>query len=319
MKFAAVIVTFNRLGKLKETVARTLCEPFSYVIVVNNASADGTAAWLDALDEERLIVKYLPKNLGGAGGFHYGFKTAVDETDAEWLVCFDDDAYPERGVLAAFEALSLPDDVASVASAVYLPNGAISEMNRPRYNPFWHFRRFLKTAIKGKSGFYVPDGAYSSGTLSEIDASTFVGYFVRADLVKTSMGLPRCELFIYADDLIYTMQAHKLGYRHLFCSKLKFVHDCDTLVNQQDIYRPVWKVYYTYRNRIEMYRVGFGLFFHPILWLQLPKWRAQAKYYENPALFLRLFELALSDAMKRDFSRSHEELLAFIEGVEHAG
>lgn len=318
LKLAAVIVTFNRFEKLKETVCRTLREPFSFIVIVDNASTDETKTWLENLDDDRLIVKHLKKNTGGAGGFHHGFKTVAEETDADWLVCFDDDAYPEKGTVERFCRLALPETVASVAAAVYLPGGDISEMNRPRQNPFWHLHYFIRTALKGKRGFYVSDDAYQTEMPSEIDASSFVGYFVRCDLVKTVFGLPRTELFIYADDLIYSMQAHRHGYLHLFYPQLHFMHDCATLVNQEAVYRPIWKVYYTYRNRIEMYRIGFGIFFYPLLWLETPVWRRHAGRYDNPALFSALFEMALADAKKRDFSRTHEALLAFIREFEYA-
>lgn len=310
MNCAAVIVTFNRLEKLKETVARTVEEPFSSIIIVNNASTDGTAGWLDSLNDDRLIVKHLKKNTGGAGGFHHGFKAVVNETDAKWLVCFDDDAHPEEGTVEQFSKMTLREDVASIAAAVYLPNGEISEMNRPRYNPFWHFLHFLKTALHGKSGFYVSDDDYISKQCIPVDASTFVGYFIRCSHVVGAMGLPRSELFIYADDLIYSMQARQNGFRHLFCPRLRFIHDCDTLTEQKDIYTPYWKIYYTYRNRIEMYRQGFGVFFYPMVRLQFRKWKKMEKHYDRSELFQRLLMLAYTDAMKQDFTRAHEEILA---------
>ena len=56
MKVAALIVTFNRLTMLKRTLVHTLNMSFDQVLVVNNASTDGTKEWLDCLDELRLTV-----------------------------------------------------------------------------------------------------------------------------------------------------------------------------------------------------------------------------------------------------------------------
>lgn len=73
-RVAAVIVTFNRLGKLPKTLetVRAQTHDCEWVVVVNNASTDGTRAYLDGLDDPKLVVLHLDENLGGAGGFEHG-------------------------------------------------------------------------------------------------------------------------------------------------------------------------------------------------------------------------------------------------------
>ena len=127
MRLYAVIVTFNRLERLKKTIEITLAENPEGVLVVNNASTDGTAEWLCSFEDNRLKVLDLPENKGGAGGFHAGFKWIVENTSAEWLVCYDDDAYPQTGALSAFERLPITENVGGIAAAVYLPDGKIAE------------------------------------------------------------------------------------------------------------------------------------------------------------------------------------------------
>lgn len=48
-RVAAVIVTYNRLEKLRRMLHNTLAQPFFKIIVVNNASTDGIKAYLDNL------------------------------------------------------------------------------------------------------------------------------------------------------------------------------------------------------------------------------------------------------------------------------
>ncbi|WP_294957656.1 glycosyltransferase [Sulfurovum sp.] len=311
MKIVSVIVTFNRLKKLKSTIQQSLKENFEKIIIVNNNSTDGTKEYLDALTDDRFIIKHLSENIGGAGGFNVGFDTALKETLADWIVCYDDDAYPKEGAINQFENLKLDEDVASVAGAVFLPNGEVSVMNKVRINPFKNIRNFFNTFVKKKS-IYIDEKIYRSSVVVEIDASTFVGYFVRTSVVRKE-GLPRKELFIYADDLIYTLQLTRLGYRHLFVPSVKFIHACSTLLNNQDVYDPIWKVYYTYRNRIEMYRVSSRWLYFPITLLQLFPWYRKKQFYQNSQLYVKLLRLAVIDALKQDFSKSHSELLEFIE------
>jgi GT2 family glycosyltransferase len=308
MSLAAVIVTFNRLEKLKQTIANTLSEDVQFVVVVNNASTDETATWLESLEDDRLLIVNLPKNIGGAGGFHVGFKAVLGAGDLDWLVCYDDDAYPQVGAFTQFKELNLPESVAGVAASVYLPSGEIAEMNRPSINPFGSLKSFLSTVIKGRMGFHVDDGAYSQKRV-DIDASSFVGCFVRISAIKSCLGLPRSELFIYADDIIYTLGITACGLRHQFVPSVKFTHDCLTLVNQQAVYKPLWRAYYTYRNGLEMYRKVAGWFFPIVVLIKAPSWLLKAKYYEDPACFRRIVWLSIKDGLNRDFSRKHEDVL----------
>lgn len=71
-RLVAVVVTHNRLDHLQKTVGRLLDSPaadLDGLVVVDNASDDGTAAWLAAQSDPRLDVLRLAVNGGGAGGF----------------------------------------------------------------------------------------------------------------------------------------------------------------------------------------------------------------------------------------------------------
>lgn len=312
---AAVIVTFNRLEKLKDTLQKTFAEPFTAVVVVNNCSTDGTGTWLDSLNEPRLHIIHSPSNQGGAGGFHQGFEYAAYQLpDCDWLVAFDDDAYPEPGTLVSFDALEVPADVGSVAAAVYLPDGRISEMNRPSMNPFWHLKKFISTALSGRQGFHVADSDYQSKTHKEIDASSFVGFFLRLSLIREGrIGLPRTELFIYADDIIYVLEMRKAGVKHWFTPWLVFSHDCQTLIEQKDVYHPLWKVFYVFRNRLEMYRVASGPFFPLIVAVKVPQFLLAVRHYENQErkAYLSVATKAISAGLRSNYTATFLEVVAF--------
>ena len=52
----AVIVTRNRLVKLKSAYEKIACQPVNGIVIVDNLSSDGTSQWLDSLDESKLLV-----------------------------------------------------------------------------------------------------------------------------------------------------------------------------------------------------------------------------------------------------------------------
>ena len=75
VEIGAVIVTFNRLEKLKKALQAYSEQTVQakYIIVVNNASSDGTTEFLlewksDDEGFEKVILN-LPQNIGGSGGF----------------------------------------------------------------------------------------------------------------------------------------------------------------------------------------------------------------------------------------------------------
>jgi rhamnopyranosyl-N-acetylglucosaminyl-diphospho-decaprenol beta-1,3/1,4-galactofuranosyltransferase len=309
----AVIVTFNRLEKLKLTLKNTFKNDFYKVIVVDNCSTDGSGEWLDGLSHENLLIIHSESNGGGAGGFHQGFRYAAERLpEADWLVCFDDDAYPEGNIVSTFEVLDIPANVGSMAAAVYLPDGQISEMNRPSRNPFWYLKEFFHTAFKGRHGFHISNEDYQLNTPVEVDVSSFVGCFIRLSLIRDGkIGLPRSELFIYADDIIYMLEARKAGFRHLFVPTITFIHDCQTLVNQQPVYHPLWKAYYTFRNGLELYRIASGLYYPLVLLVKIPKFFLSARHYEKHerSTFLSITASAIRDGVSRDYSKTHQQVV----------
>ncbi len=69
MKIAALIVTYNRIEKLKKCWAAVESLPFHEIVIVDNASTDGTFDWLMNLSDPRIKVISSEVNDGGAGGF----------------------------------------------------------------------------------------------------------------------------------------------------------------------------------------------------------------------------------------------------------
>lgn len=68
-----VVPTRNRVGFLRECLASILCGPTAWrVIVVDDASDDGTAEWLRALTDPRVESVSLPANAGRAKARNHG-------------------------------------------------------------------------------------------------------------------------------------------------------------------------------------------------------------------------------------------------------
>lgn len=277
-RLASVVVTYNRRAQLEVSLARLLAEPVDHVVVVDNGSTDGTRAWLEGLADHRLHLVLEDRNLGGAGGFEAGLRTAVATFDPDWIMVMDDDGYPESGAIAAFRDTDLAGWDA-VAAAVRLPDGRICEMNRPAVNPFWNRQAFLRTLFgAGRKGFHLADPTYETDEVSTVDTASFVGLFLSRAAIQRA-GYPDGRLFIYGDDVLYTLGLSRSGGRIGFFPKIRFTHDCSTFEDGERQFRPIWKTYYHYRNLLFVYRTAAGWLFWPALFLILPKWALKGRYY----------------------------------------
>lgn len=325
---AAVIVTCNREKQLRRTVIRLLEEGVDHLLVVDNASTDGTRAWLETLDEPRLHLVLSTVNEGGAGGFERGLRRARTRFDADWYVLMDDDARPHRGAIARFRQLITQEPAgaqawSALAGGVYYPDGSICETNRPSRNPFWDMASFLRTALGGgRAGFHVSNGDYQRTSPQRVDAASFVGLFLSRKAIDLA-GYPHGDLFIYADDVLYTLGLSRAGGRIGFAPWLGFEHDCATFgQGKRFVHRPLWKVYYNYRNGLLAYRAAAGpFFFWPVLLICLPSWTMRARAYQRGerGIFLRLLGLAIRDGLRGRRNRRHEEILARAAPAPNAG
>ncbi|WP_244635618.1 glycosyltransferase [Chthonobacter albigriseus] len=96
----AVVLTYNRkalLHRCLEAVA-SQTRPCDRIIVVDNASTDGTLDELNEVWGDRIEVLALSRNVGAAGGFSIGMRVGY-QTGAERLWLMDDDVIPDPDAL----------------------------------------------------------------------------------------------------------------------------------------------------------------------------------------------------------------------------
>lgn len=199
MKVAAVVVTYNREELLAQTLAglEKQSRPVDHILVINNASTDGTKEMLDNYDfKVDHTVKHLNTNTGGAGGFSIGIETAYAMGyDAFWIM--DDDTVPQKDALKFLvsdsdEYKNRHGEYPSFACSMVLwKDGSICEMNNPVTT--WDWPRDMAKGAKY--------------TLTK--SCSFVSCMVMADAVE-KVGLPYSQYFIWYDDAEYTQRLSKL-------------------------------------------------------------------------------------------------------------
>lgn len=314
-RLVAVVVTFNRLDKLKVTLARLLAAPNAHleaVLVVDNASTDGTADWLAACDDPRLLVHRCKTNCGGAGGFEAGMRLVSERFDPDWIVVMDDDARPEIGALERFHSHDRAGAEAW-AAAVYHPDGRICDMNRPAINPFWRRGVLWRTILgQGRDGFHLGPVDYApEATPRQVDTGSFVGLFLsRAAIARA--GYPDGRLFIYGDDALYTLELTRLGGKIFFDPGIRFEHDFSTLGETDKRFRPLWKSYYHYRNLMMVYRLCSGWLFVLVAPAAAAKWVLKVRHHGGERrAFLGYVLRALRDGILRRTDVDHDTVLGW--------
>jgi GT2 family glycosyltransferase len=187
----AVVVTHDRKEMLRECLdaLRAQTRPPERILVVDNASRDGTRAMLER-EYPEVSVLPLATNEGSAGGFHEGMRRAY-AAGAEWLWLMDDDTIPTPDALSELLAAparldSLPRP-ALLASKVLWLDGRVHPMNSP-----WPERTRVQRAVES-----------AERGLLALRFATWVSLLVHRSAVDRH-GLPLKEFFIWSDDIEYT-------------------------------------------------------------------------------------------------------------------
>ncbi|MEV0402392.1 glycosyltransferase [Actinoallomurus sp. NPDC050550] len=223
-----MVVTYDRRDLLTEalTALEGQTRPPDTVVVVDNASADGTSRLVrERFPAVRLLE--LPRNTGGAGGFAAGIARALElGADALWLL--DDDTVPEPGALAALLAArdrgrdGAGRPPALVASRVVWTDGRDHPMNTPRSRP---------SAVPG---------------CARIRSASFVSVLVDADAVR-ERGLPIADYFLWNDDFEFTLRLLR-GRTGLLCADSVAVHK-----TASPDFDPGRRFFYEVRNKVWLF------------------------------------------------------------------
>lgn len=240
-RVAAVIVTHKRVELLRASLEQVVNQthPVEWVIVVDNGCEESVEKLVAELAGERAV--YLPSrtNLGGAGGFAYGFLTALAlGADAIW--CADDDGRPaDHHVLETLLGVAVTHRLHEVSPVV-------CNINDP-----------------GRLAFPLRQGLVWRRRLDELEgdfipgiASLFNGALISARAMEI-IGVPDYRLFIRGDEVEYHRRLVRSGLSFGTALTTSYLHP-----DGSDEFKPILggrmhtqypdnesKRFFTYRNR----------------------------------------------------------------------
>lgn len=239
-KGTAVVVTYNRKELLLrniEALRNQTRKDLLDILVIDNHSTDGTReALANQIEAGEIMYVDTGSNLGGAGGFHFGIKTAV-EKGYPWLWLMDDDTLPEPTALEAFLEADrrLGGRYGFLSGKALWKDDSICVMNIQKETKWKRMKEF--------------EGG------KPVQYASFVSLFLRAETVR-QVGLPYKEFFIWADDWEYTRRISK-RFPCWYCPESVVHHWCATNVGADIVAAPAERMErfgYMYRNDVVMYR-----------------------------------------------------------------
>lgn len=259
-RYGVVIVTYNRLNLLKECLMHIGSQSclVAHVIIVDNASTDGTVEYLHELETgcnisgTEYTIVFNEDNKGGAGGFAIGIETVLQIKELDYITLIDDDAMLDKDYFKHIdEAISLFPEIRAFSGSVYVSKNIDTSHRRRVKNKF--LVKFEDVALQEYKDKYF-----------EYDLTSFCGATLEYKLI-TEIGIPRAEYFIRYDDTEYSLRIRE---------KTKIMNVNAATINHKTVVpnstnRIIdYKLYYDVKNRIDMAKRHFGKIAVFILYLR---------------------------------------------------
>ncbi|MCM1123039.1 MAG: glycosyltransferase [Eubacterium sp.] len=240
--YAVVVVTYNRLALLQECLEQVERQtlPPRKIIVVDNASTDGTAAYLRECEREKACYQIITcaENTGGAGGFERGMRAAERE-DVTCLLMIDDDA------ILAVDYMEKIMEARRHYPAYRAYAGMV--MTADRIDTY-HRKNIIRPGLLQRN---CPEECYTdrhAGAPFACDVASFCGMVVDRALVNR-VGLPCGAYFIWNDDTEYSLRLNRYT-RFLVIPEAQLDHKTTAYVKKYPHRRYDWREYYGIRNRL---------------------------------------------------------------------
>lgn len=301
MRIAAAITTFNRLESLRHCLdtVRAQTRPVEEIIVVDDASTDGTGEWL--AEQPGLVVIRAPENRGCSSSFHTAMRAAYDRGH-DWVFAMDDDVY------ATPEALERLLEAAQSLQAQGVRIGALHAFQLHwdtggRTRVSYSFPRTARQAWRYLHNSRELKAEMGRGSPLEIDCYSFCGVLISREALG-SAGFPDPEFFYWCDDTDLACRQRALGFRHYLVPRAIVDHKGGEF--QRQFSQPPqigWRHYYIHRNSWRLIRM------HGHLLGQRMKLVCQARIITN------VLRHAAGAAKNGNFRGSRLVLQALFDGV----
>lgn len=236
--YAVVIVTYNRELLLRECVRQVEQQTVSAskIIIVNNASTDGTRQYLKELSRKNSVYQIIEcsQNLGGAGGFARGIAYAIN-CSIDCVLLIDDDAMISVDYMEQLLEVRDRNPQYGAFAGCVLVDGKIDTHHRKNFSKVGLLFKNCKEALYQNSCFVC-------------ETASFCGMLVDKIIID-KIGLPNAEYFICHDDVEYSIRINQFS-KFFVVPRAVLHHKTQTETVRSYPRRYDWRDYYAIRNRL---------------------------------------------------------------------
>lgn len=238
---SSITVSYNARDSIKRQIdiLRAGTPHLAQIIVVDNASTDGTAEML-CNEYPSVILLRMNENIGVGGAYCAGIRHAVVEQTCQWVWILDQDSSPSPNTLfELFRALQADTEPETIGVLAPLPKNP--QTGASYGGVLWRNHKLVEAEARDANIAFV-DGVISSGSLIRVSA-----------ILKA--GLPREDFFIDYVDFEHCLRIRRQGFRIGIVPSCNMSHSIGqpAVVTEFGHSRvravhPPWREYYKTRN-----------------------------------------------------------------------
>ena len=255
-KISVIVVNFNAGSYLLDAVSSALLDAHE-VIVVDNASSDGSLATLEAtfLDHPKIKIIRQIKNLGFAKACNDGFK----QISGSFIFFLNPDCKVEPGALThLLQAIQADEKVGMVGGLLLNPDGSEQAGGRRAIPTPW--RAFVRAFGLNKLSKRWPNLFFDFHRHQEalpqhpieIEAISGACMLVRRQAML-DVGLLDEKYFMHCEDLDWCVRFGRKGWKILFVPSARIIHFKGACSQS----RPIFVEWHKHKGMMRFYRKLF--------------------------------------------------------------
>lgn len=263
MDISAVIVNYNAGQLLRECVSSLLACPLEIeIIIVDNASSDGSLDTLDASPQVTIIRNSI--NLGFSAGCNVGLKAA----SADHVLFLNPDCSFSPGTISQLlDYLQTHEKVGMVGGLLVYPDGTEQAGGRRAVPTPWRtlvrtlgLTRFSDRWPRLFEDFHLHKQPLPAEPL-EVEAISGACMLVKREALE-QVGMWDEGYFLHCEDLDYCMRFRREGWKIAFVPNARIVHEQGTCSRS----RPIFVEWHKHKGMVRFYRKFFRHQYPGLLW-----------------------------------------------------
>jgi len=235
--FSVISVNFNGGDKFIESIKSVANQNYLdiEIIIIDNGSKDGSIEKLESLNIKNIKIYKLQNNLGFTAGSNLG----VEKCSGKYFLILNNDAYLDKTnfIQESVDILEKSNNNIIGIFPKVVFNWEQNIINTTYVK--WHYRQLWYDDQNGRIDFS------EKNKNEEVFGAMFVAPIFKKEL-WLKIGSFDNSFFSYSEDFDVSYRANILGYKFLYCPRIRVKHDFRS--SSKDDYNPLWSYFYFQRN-----------------------------------------------------------------------